>query len=737
MKQRIINFLWRGSLLILTALAGGCTQQEAETPAIADGEALVMHVMPDGQPAAGAASRSASDHTLREDYVETLDVFFLQGEEVKHYVHTTVDEGRAVLMQGNWKQTLTGTYDIYAVANMHDAGATPTAYGTTDPAGVKTRTQLLFLTDTDPDIARAEDERSAEGQTYAGKKFLMDGMLEGWNADSNGANATISLTLYRAAAKINVTLTYSDAFLHPAPETTRTIEKVEKKLVRYVTTTTALATGTSVRLPDVTDNANATGFSAANITTQDNGQRKDVLYAYSYANDWAGDISGRETCVMVNIPYTENGVRKENYYKIPLRLASSASEHRIERNMEYRVRVTVDRTGSTDITKPEKLTPTYTIAPWTTRDVSVDNSSPNYLMVEKDTVEMNNVASMDFAFFSSSPITATVTKVFFIDKTGKEVSVMNQNPVTLSYPETGLSGKVTVNAPVPDNVTPRYIEVQLTNREKTTHTVQVIQYPLEYIMGVPGTYSRRDDGVHTEYEHFVKQTIFTDRKPGCIISEGEDSNKPYYEFQAKWYNNSRYIICGMYAEETDWFSGRYKLKATAYEYAEGQNNNRMYLVQMRSTSSEHIVARPAMEYDEKNDQPVTASNAENNQLVSPFFMLASQLGVVLVLNGEKPDWTLARSHCKHYVEYIVYDDGSVRCLDDWRLPTEAELTVVANYQDKQPDIMDKVMVGLYYWTALKDRVYTVPNGSVVTTGVRCIRDVSPADIREFRAHHIR
>ena len=79
-----------------------------------------------------------------------------------------------------------------------------------------------------------------------------------------------------------------------------------------------------------------------------------------------------------------------------------------------------------------------------------------------------------------------------------------------------------------------------------------------------------------------------------------------------------------------------------------------------------------------NGQLITVSDEENNQLVSPYFMLASQLGVITSTNGGG-SWTGAQDHCKYYVEVIEYEDNKeVRILDDWRLLPKLNLILLQN-----------------------------------------------------------
>lgn len=149
------------------------------------------------------------------------------------------------------------------------------------------------------------------------------------------------------------------------------------------------------------------------------------------------------------------------------------------------------------------------------------------------------------------------------------------------------------------------------------------------------------------------------------------------------------------------------------------NNNRMYEVVVTATSTKYRISRPLMENitdDDGNtetaaDQKVAVSSAENNALLSPRFMLASQLGN----NSAVLYWETARDQCKKYVE--IGRDGKV--YNDWRLPTIAELEIVKNYQideDVYDITMNKVLnsdgdTNPCYWTAQEDVfVYTTGSG---------------------------
>ena len=134
----------------------------------------------------------------------------------------------------------------------------------------------------------------------------------------------------------------------------------------------------------------------------------------------------------------------------------------------------------------------------------------------------------------------------------------------------------------------------------------------------------------------------------------------------------------------------------------------MYHIQITSTSATYILGIPG-----KDASGQTLGDEYTKKMVSPSFMLASQLGVVnrsIASNARQ-----AAYHCSKYVEKTW--DGKV--YDDWRLPTEAELLIIKNYQTASPDAMSEVLAGEQYWSA--SGAVRINSGSN-DTFLRCIRD---------------
>lgn len=160
------------------------------------------------------------------------------------------------------------------------------------------------------------------------------------------------------------------------------------------------------------------------------------------------------------------------------------------------------------------------------------------------------------------------------------------------------------------------------------------------------------------------------------------------------------------------------------------SNNQMYHVVITSTSGDYQLGRPIMK-----EEIVDPNNLDNDKLVSPSFMLASQLG-----NSSTISWEDAKNQCKNYVEVGI--NGEV--YDDWRLPTAAEINIIIKYQtDDKVNTKDNRAVMDYvlnyegqsnpdYWVSRSNYFMHIPaNGagtlekeesSEAEHRVRCVRD---------------
>ena len=255
----------------------------------------------------------------------------------------------------------------------------------------------------------------------------------------------------------------------------------------------------------------------------------------------------------------------------------------------------------------------------------------------------------------------------------------------------------TTNDFVPLSV--KYIKIKVTC-DGLEELVTIKQYPLEYIQGIAGWYSTKsidgwidwqtDQASHDTKKKSSDNNFHAKVKIGTKIYEYNDYYSYYY---------------GYYAE--------YDQDATS-----GRDNNQMYVVQITSTnqtSSDYKIGHVT------NINPNTKLSEEN--VVSPAFMLASQLGTVSTFSKG----VNASNHCDKYVE--VRTDG--KKYTGWRLPTAAEIGVITKYQyDSKQDVMSEVLRGRQYWALDGSKVTANKNGSG-SGYVRCVRDLKPDEVKEL------
>ena len=168
----------------------------------------------------------------------------------------------------------------------------------------------------------------------------------------------------------------------------------------------------------------------------------------------------------------------------------------------------------------------------------------------------------------------------------------------------------------------------------------------------------------------------------------------------------------------------------------------MYHVRITSSSEKYIVGRPRLiddegRYTDNAEIGHTADDANNAKLVSPSFMLASQLGVTssstLSTSGGvvvDSQYQRAIEQCKNYVETTyddknnngVWDSGeTIHHYDDWRLPTEAEIAIISSLQYNSVAV-DEVLAGQYYYCASPTRYANGKSSGTDGGFIRCIRD---------------
>lgn len=702
-----------------------------------EGNAIVLQFSTGDAPLSRATVTSEEG---AEVAVEHLDVFiFEESGGKKHYERVTgctYKEGTVTLAAKREDFAADTDYWVYLIAN--------STHATTEFDAIADLNSLKAMTQQDRDIFLTGLGDISE----APQLFLMDGIAY---ADAQEPAAAAPVVLYNGVksddTKLKVTLRRAAAkvIVHIKKGEKVTFDQelegaIPGYYLRNMPYTTSLLAGVGgeadLRTPDLV-NTDYFDWTAEQIT----------VTAYAYAHEWADASLEKEVRLVVNIPmrYTdESGNETEyvsSYYQIPI------SEHKVlERNTCYQVTVTVNAPGALDPSEPEELTDIqYSVKDWENINVDINGDErPIFLYVNEEEMEMHNITddNTTLEFASSSAVSATVTSVYYYDKFGqKKTEALTTVTVT---PDSDLNGHIQIHAPLPTNNTIRYIEMKVTNEDGATpKTVTIAQYPLEYITNIQGWYSYRDDFGTLDTYNNPTETSY-EKLNGLDMTDWESTSKITQRYCGSSWSNSEWTYTNnpsnntffgskVAIEKTDGTStiryyswgedtrteGNWWNPTTYYSYyvqngssITGLDNARMYHVRITASSGDYTIGKPRIT-DGKTDP-----GADNAQLVSPSFMIASQLGAVLAAENVN----VAASHCEQYVE--VYKDPQNQKtihLKDWRLPTEAELKIIMKFQDTS-DAMDVVLSGDRYWSASGLVVTDEDDRNPSDKAIRCIRD---------------
>lgn len=767
--NRMIWNIGRYMCLALLVAFVACTRDEfAENTTVQYEKGLCFSLYADGDMQL-AGTRTAGEVALNENRISTVDIFLFKNDgslNAGGYAHaevTTSDEVVYLYKGSEWLANFNeqdGPYTVYALANYK---------GDTQLSNVQSLDDLKAVVAKDVDVVKWE---GMGDPAYTGKTFLMDGKktvtyAELQRAQGSGQPYVANVPVARAAVKIELTLKFSDEWATKFMAT-----GLEAQLSNYASITPVLAEGNPLDgdqrglsnypglLGEAVDN-----FSSDPVFYRPTGTyRGSTIRFYTYVNRW-DDFINNETMLLIDLPgrYDENGnpgtdnpnaeVLTHNFYKVPI--INNAEPQVFKRNTFYQITAEVDMKGTATVDVPVELTNVqFKTAPWDDDVINVgEGDTPSYLVLSESHVDIRNADGYnELEFYSSSPITSveivgfdsqaaataagvdfiypgdgtTIPGAFFVNKDNKRTSVSLNNP---TFTQNATNGTISLVSPNPTNVTKRYITLKVTNQDKISKYVVVEQYPLEYIQPIAGYYSYRDDLDGGTYEE--KGNTYGINSSTIYESSWWEAS---YIFVSKVYYNNQ--IYGWYWKNKDSNSPT-RASAGSYNYSSFPNNNKMYFVTITQTSDDYKLAHPLTEnVNDYGGQLATVSSSENDQLVSPSFMLASQLGTVLASGF---DWDKAREHCSYYVE-TYRKDNKTYVLDDWRLPTSEEIAIISKYQDETPDVMAEVLSGSYYYVGwseaqgVNDWGQTVgPKGTAYTgksggnAAVRCIRDVKPTD----------
>ena len=412
-----------------------------------------------------------------------------------------------------------------------------------------------------------------------------------------------------------------------------------------------------------------------------------AMHFYSYYNEWASPAAlGQRPELMVQIKMKKEGesdnMAKDYYYKVPL----EPQQKSLQSNKLYELSLRIEIIGSPSPENPELVTGAISIEEWSKHEDSYGLPATQFLVVAEHDVEIKNATQYSLPYQSSKhPITISIKKVYatFVDDQGVTQTISYTQGMA-EYPTiTFDANTIHINSSIPVNNVPKYIEFEVTNGVSgLVEKVKVTQVPSSFIIHTMGTSSSL--------------------QPGGGL-------------------------------------------------APGLNNKAMYHIRILVPPAGMILGFPPTEpvkfYDKneyKETHYLTKNDEETSRMVSPSFELASQLGATLPMPyfyrggyshpqvGDPESRRKSATYsCAIYTETRKNKDGTYLTLDDWRLPTEAEIELIDKLQNDSKSAVKRIMTGPFYWDAyLGNKAMRMTNPDNWNTGanedkahVRCVRDV--------------
>lgn len=638
---------------------------------------------------------TASDANLNEDKLYNFNIKMF-GEYNECKVDKTFTDGlksgeEKVIAQNNWKVENDlqegNTYSVKSVANATGSGNVQT----------------------DEDIWKPYDATS-----NSNKMFLMSS--EQNYQVTKEPTQTIPVNLARAAAKIALTI-HVDVEGYTAGQ-------AKWQLKNYNAKTTIFGSNTESELKD-----------GEMVETQ-GGSGEYTVTTYSYATQWNDDT--KAPAIYLQVPLTADGNTEMNYYKIPVRDPKATGEDakKLNRNTIYTIDAKINnKGGSSEIGYITTGKVVYDVLPWSDGGTTDIDANTSYLMVYPQSLIMKNIAkdNTSISYKSSTELEITIDEVYYYNKNGKK-TIINEGytekddkgkdvqlypKVTLSTGENGkYQGKINIESAVPINLTAKYIVFSVKTKDgKDSEQVIVKQYPLKYVQNIAGWYSTKDNWVDWESDRNVRGP-YSQPQGKKKYEDSWMTSRVYGTFSGStgiWdiYDTEEYKRVG-----GSWYNPEYEYtyQAKVHNCETEQDNNHMYVIQITKSDGTYKIARPRFNNLKSDDHTV-----------SPAFMLASQLGVV----SRFQTFEDAANHCDAYVEVSM----NKKRYEDWRLPTQEEINSIVEFQNdkKAANTMDRVLKGYYYWTANGGKSNKVPGSNINNSpgAVRCIRDLSPAEVQEL------
>lgn len=612
------------------------------------------------------------------------------------------------------------------------------------------------------------------------KTYLMDGVVKNWTPDATKNSQIINVAMTRAASKFIVNVKFDADFLKELSDAGESVDgEPGWRFYNFAYNAPVFDSSVFGSDPVYTPAIFSSGALLRGNASYATVDKSFTITTYSYQYSWnIADALHDAPAVVISIGYKKNstGTISYNYYRIPI--VDQLTTTSIGRNKIYKVEATVSSKGSTLLDELEDLEVNYEVIPWNDENSknqsSINDDISYYLQVSPKNISLRGNGTQTIDIVYKKPAKQNIGILYFPNEaavnaedyqfgenyanykyngTQKIAYYYNLNKawtttfkndiVQASVTDNSASSIIAVSSTSMANKAVKYIkfrvylDVKDWESKKLYHDVTIKHLPVDNIQSIEGLWSSRTTDGWVEYsdlgQTYDRNTSkYTHGLNFYAKIYNADDNKIYPFAVSNNYTYSRHTSqVGSYYNSLGYVEdGNHNRQTTSNFDMSALTNNHMYVIQISATSKEYVLGRPKLDNNYQSDDHV----------VSPAFMIASQLGAVTSFGrstGKTSDPARnAALHCGTYKE--VTADGHV--YDGWRLPTKEEIDVIIKYQGNDSGVtidgvtitgndrvMTPVLTGGHYHTL--DGTNAATNYTDNNYAVRCIRDLSPDEIK--------
>ena len=694
--------------VVLSIAVIGCTKTETDSISSEVGQLTLQF----SNRALTTRAAGAADDDHNEDLIKSVQLFFYTSNsdseaavyalkkdiDVSDFNEDKPNTTLSLTIPAGDMNTLfpdnaTSCY-IYAVAN----------YDATD------------LTASKPSVADIKATKLEADFSVGQESFVMDGDLVKISKSGNTLTAEKPIELTRAAAKIELTVNVTNNLTinketweaNTAGMKVSFYNGVKKGLIDDGSDVQNATVDHNGDYFDVKDRT----FSSVGTSTT---QFKQSVPFYSYTTRWEANAED-EVYLKLSIPWRVKTADAEAYqtyyYLIPVNMDGKS----LVRNSFYKITLDVKALGGQS--EPITVNPSYVVLDWSTGEVNVDLSRPKYLVVDENSVIMNNINSYSVGYQSSDAISVVITKIEHPNlKTGDTTTAYNDTTGTASTNDFTVSKNddvVTLTHELDNDRTDGeydYFPYTVTVVVKNTvtgfsETIVFKQYPAIYVDVDKNTDYDDNTATGTEWiDGSYRPKDVNDNKGYTSINGGSQSYGGNDGLLGGNKNPSMYII-NISALDSDEF----------------------IIGDPRSTTTSNptgSTTAPAI-YPNTNRRNLTyyyPTAPASDKIIAPKFRIASSYGVTSAISYDN-----AQKRCAFYQE-DGYPAGR------WRMPTPAEIKYMIQFANEgKIDVL--LSPDTYYWSGYNKTAYqynsrndnvtgsTNPDESYYGTAayVRCVYD---------------